>query len=182
MHKTCTFIDDVITLKMVGNNIFLKILALGFDFHSETLKLVKKSVICRFFLVFIFSKEMLKCSRFMHVIEPDQIYSRADCEKSNDRIYPGTKRSPCLVPNKILWMSASFKLCYCRMGIYRTRFFSVFFRKCSFRAVLFSRFPFYLLFIISNISFSHPLYFRDFHKIAKIKRRENEILLMIKSK
>ena len=38
--------------------------------------------------------------------ETDQIYSRADCEKSNDRIYST------LVPNQILWISASFKLWY----------------------------------------------------------------------
>ena len=38
--------------------------------------------------------------------ETDQIYSRADCEKSNDRIYS----TP--VSNKILWISASFKLWY----------------------------------------------------------------------
>ena len=38
--------------------------------------------------------------------ETDQIYSRADCEKSNDQIYS----TP--VSNKILWISASFKLWY----------------------------------------------------------------------
>ena len=38
--------------------------------------------------------------------EIDQICSRAHCEKSNDRIYS----TP--VPNKILWISASFKLWY----------------------------------------------------------------------
>ena len=38
--------------------------------------------------------------------ETDQIYSRANCEKSNDRIYS----TP--VWNKIPWISASFKLWY----------------------------------------------------------------------
>ena len=38
--------------------------------------------------------------------ETNQIYSQADCKKSDDRIYS----TP--VPNKILWISASFKLWY----------------------------------------------------------------------
>ena len=47
-----------------------------------------------------------KMCTFYAFSETDQIYSHADCKKSNDRIYS----TP--VPNKILWISASFKLCY----------------------------------------------------------------------
>ena len=38
--------------------------------------------------------------------ETDQIYSRADCEKSNNQIFSS------LVSNKFSWISASFKLWY----------------------------------------------------------------------
>ena len=51
---------------------------------------------------------------------------------------------------------------YCRTGIFRTHFPPYFFRTWRFRTVLFSRFPFYLLFIIT-------FHFRDFKKNAKIE-------------
>ena len=47
-----------------------------------------------------------KMCTFYAFSETDQIYSQADCKKSNERIYS----TP--VPNKILWISASFKLWY----------------------------------------------------------------------
>jgi len=58
--------------------------------------------------IFWYSNSTKKCwnvhvlCTFMQVIELDQIYSRANCKKSNDRNYST------LVPNKILWISASF--------------------------------------------------------------------------
>ena len=42
----------------------------------------------------------------MHFSETGQIYSRADCKKSNAQIIPSQ------VSNKIPWISASFELWY----------------------------------------------------------------------
>ena len=62
---------------------------------------------------------------------------------------------------------------HCRTGIFRTRYFFVFFRKWSFWAALFSRFSFSLQFVISNNSFSRRNYFRDFY--LNREKRENKM-------
>jgi len=77
MHENCIFIDDIITPKMGYTNLFLEILALNFNFHPDHQNW-SKNVICRIFLILMFSKEKLYCSSFMHVSETDQICSRVD--------------------------------------------------------------------------------------------------------